>query len=120
VPPHVGYVTRYRGRVSFAPASPRRLISREDVEKQVRNRMTKADLGEHSARTELTMKKFGLLPRDFDVRDFMEKSSGPEVAGYYDPKTKKYRRRTGSRWSSGVRCWRMNSLTLCRSELRSG
>jgi hypothetical protein len=50
--------------------------------------MTKADLAEHFARTELTMKKFGLLPRDFDVRDFMEKSSGPEVAGYYDPKTK--------------------------------
>jgi hypothetical protein len=38
--------------------------------------MTKADLAEHCARTELTMKKFGLLPRDFDIRDFMVKSSG--------------------------------------------
>jgi hypothetical protein len=66
----------------------RRLISREDVEKQVRDRMTKADLTEHFARTELTMKKFGLLPRNFDIREFAVKSSGQEVAGYYDPKTK--------------------------------
>jgi hypothetical protein len=66
----------------------RRLIGREDVEKQVRDGMTKADLAEHFARTELTMKKFGLLPRDFDIREFMVKSSGQEVAGYYDPKTK--------------------------------
>ena len=66
----------------------RRLVSRQDVEKETRDQLTKTDLKDHFARTELTMKKFGLLPRDFDIREFAVKSNGEDLAGYYDPKTK--------------------------------
>jgi len=34
------------------------------------------------------MKKFGLLPREFDLRDFLVKANGQQVAGLYDEETK--------------------------------
>ena len=40
------------------------------------------------ARSEMTMKKFGFLPREFDLRDFLAKANGKEVAGYYDEEKK--------------------------------
>jgi hypothetical protein len=39
-------------------------------------------------RSELVLKKFGLLPRDFDLQTFLVALLKEEVAGYYDPKTK--------------------------------
>jgi hypothetical protein len=39
-------------------------------------------------RSELVLKKFGLLPRDFDLGKFLVVLLKEQVAGYYDPKTK--------------------------------
>ena len=39
-------------------------------------------------RSELVLKKFGLLPRTFDLETFLVSLLREEVAGYYDPKTK--------------------------------
>ena len=39
-------------------------------------------------RSELVLKKFGLLPRDFDLGKFLVMLLKEQVAGYYDPKTK--------------------------------
>ena len=39
-------------------------------------------------RSELVLKKFGLLPRDFDLQSFLVSLLREQVAGYYDPKTK--------------------------------
>jgi hypothetical protein len=39
-------------------------------------------------RSELVLKKFGLLPRNFDLETFLVSLLREEVAGYYDPKTK--------------------------------
>src|SRR5438270_8866242 len=39
-------------------------------------------------RSELVLKKFGLLPRTFNLHDFLIKLLGEQVAGYYDEKTK--------------------------------
>jgi hypothetical protein len=38
-------------------------------------------------RSELVLKKFGLLPRDFDLQKFLVALLREQVAGYYDPKT---------------------------------
>src|ERR1700680_3826621 len=38
-------------------------------------------------RSELVLKKFGLLPRDFDLQTFLVALLREQVAGYYDPKT---------------------------------
>ena len=39
-------------------------------------------------RSELVLKKFGLLPRDFDLEKLLVALLREQVAGYYDPKTK--------------------------------
>src|SRR5580658_10377372 len=39
-------------------------------------------------RSGLVLKKFGLLPRNFDLETFLVSLLREEVAGYYDPKTK--------------------------------
>jgi len=39
-------------------------------------------------RSELVLKKFGLLPRDFDLQTFLVALLREQVAGYYDMKTK--------------------------------
>ena len=39
-------------------------------------------------RSEIVLKKFGLLPRDFDLQTFLVALLKEQVAGYYDPKTK--------------------------------
>ena len=66
----------------------RRLIGQADVEKYVRDRMSSKDYDERFARSEITMKKFGLLPREFDMRGFLVKSEGQQIAAYYDDDSK--------------------------------
>jgi hypothetical protein len=66
----------------------RRLVSRADVEKETRDQMTKADVASRFSHSELTMKKLGLLPHDFNVEEFVVNARGQDVAGYYDPNTK--------------------------------
>jgi hypothetical protein len=39
-------------------------------------------------RSELVLKKFGLLPRDFDLEKLLVELLREQIAGYYDPKTK--------------------------------
>jgi hypothetical protein len=66
----------------------RRLVAEKDVEKFFKERLAKQEYAQRFARAELTMKKFGLLPRDFDLRDFLVKANGQQVAGFYDDETK--------------------------------
>ena len=40
------------------------------------------------AQEELSMKKLGFLPRDFNLKEFLVKSTGQEIAAYYDDETK--------------------------------
>src|SRR6202049_1888771 len=40
------------------------------------------------SRAELVLKKFGLLPRDFDLGTFLVALLKEQIAGYYDPKTR--------------------------------
>ena len=66
----------------------RRIISPDDVEKSARERVSKKDFSDRFERSELTMKKFGFIPRDFDLKEFMIKVGRKEIAGYYDDETK--------------------------------
>jgi hypothetical protein len=66
----------------------RQLVGREEVEKYTRDQMKKAEFMQRFARSELTMKKFGFLPRDFNLREFLVKANGSQIAGYYDDETK--------------------------------
>jgi len=66
----------------------RRLVSAAEVEKYTREQEAKQDFAKRFASSEATMKKFGLLPRDFDLREFLVKVNGKQIAAYYDFETK--------------------------------
>ena len=65
----------------------RQMASREQVRRYLTGRMNEDEGVQRLQRSEATLKKFGLIPRDFDLRTFMLELFENEVAGYYDPKT---------------------------------
>jgi hypothetical protein len=65
----------------------RRLTSRDEVEGYLTKHMKDEDV-KRLQRSELVLKKFGLLPRDFDLEKLLVALLREQVAGYYDPKTK--------------------------------
>ena len=66
----------------------RRLVGSDEVEKFTRQQQAKENYAQRFARSEVTMKKFGLLPRDFNLRDFLVKANGKQIGAYYDFDTK--------------------------------
>ena len=64
------------------------VVGQADIEKFTKERLAREEYSQRFARSELTMKKFGLLPRDFDLREFLVKANGQSVAGLYDEETK--------------------------------
>ena len=65
----------------------RRLTSRDEVVGYLTKHMKDDDV-KRLQRSELVLKKFGLVPRDFDLEKLMVSLLREQVAGYYDPKTK--------------------------------
>jgi hypothetical protein len=65
----------------------RKLTSREEVVSYLTKHMNDDDT-QRLRRSELVLKKFGLLPRDFDLEKLLVALLREQVAGYYDPKTK--------------------------------
>ncbi len=65
-------------------------MSRAEIERMiVKNLDDEATPAEMRA-NELTLKKFGLVPSDFQYRQFIVNLLTEQVAGYYDPKVKQY------------------------------
>ena len=65
----------------------RKLTSRDEVVSYLTKHLNDEDI-QRLRRSELVLKKFGLLPRDFNLETFLVALLREEVAGYYDPKTK--------------------------------
>jgi len=65
----------------------RKLTSRDEVFSYLSKHVNDEDT-QRLRRSELVLKKFGLLPRDFNLETFLFALLREEVAGYYDPKTK--------------------------------
>jgi hypothetical protein len=66
----------------------RELTTREQVQKYVEERLADDEDQKRLERTELVLKKFGLLPREFELRPFMLSLLREQVAGFYDAKRK--------------------------------
>jgi len=66
----------------------RQLVSKADVEKYAAKNLARPEFTERFAQEELSMKKLGFLPRDFNLKEFLVKSTGQEIAAYYDDETK--------------------------------
>jgi hypothetical protein len=65
----------------------RKLISRDQVQSYLLSNMKEDKDAQRLERSAAVLKKFGLLPRDFDLRSFLVTMLREQVAGYYDPKT---------------------------------
>jgi hypothetical protein len=65
-----------------------RFISREAVAKELRQKFDEDKDAKRMERSELVLKKFGLLDRDFNLRPFMLTLLTEQIAGFYDNKTK--------------------------------
>ncbi len=66
----------------------RRMINPDELEQSARENLSKKDYADRFGRSELTMKKFGLLPRDFDLKEFLVRAQRKDIAAYYDDDTK--------------------------------
>ncbi len=65
----------------------RRLISRPEVTKYLNSRMKNDESAKRLQRSALVLKKFGLLPPDFDLGPFLVSLLTEQIAGFYDTKT---------------------------------
>lgn len=66
----------------------RKLIDRDQVQAYIEREMREDEDAQRLKNGEMVLKKFGLVPRDFDVDSFLVQLMREQIAGYYDPKTK--------------------------------
>ena len=66
----------------------RRLTSRDEIIAYMQKSMSEDKDAQRLQRSELVLKKFGLIPQDFDLQKFLVALLGEQIAGYYDAKTK--------------------------------
>ncbi len=66
----------------------RALASRDQVQRYLEDHMKSDKDTQRLQRSAVVLQKFGLLPPDFDLKDFLVQLLREQVAGYYDPKTK--------------------------------
>jgi hypothetical protein len=69
------------------PIKPR-LITRNDVEKYLLEKMKDDKDAKRMERSEIVLKKFGLIDADFHLQSFLVKLLDEQIAAYYDSKTK--------------------------------
>ncbi len=66
----------------------RKLISRNEISKYLTKKFDEDESTRRMERSELVLKKFGLLDRDFRLRPFLLSLLTEQIAGFYDNKTK--------------------------------
>ena len=66
----------------------RKLQTRASVEKYVIEKFNEDEDAKRMQRSEIVLKKFGLLDRDFQLKPFLISLLTEQIAGYYDSKTK--------------------------------
>jgi hypothetical protein len=66
----------------------RRLVTRDEVEKYLMHQLQNDRDAKRLQSSELVLKKFGLLDRDFQLKPFLIQLLREQIAGYYDDKTK--------------------------------
>ncbi|MDW5264937.1 MULTISPECIES: hypothetical protein [Acidobacteriaceae] len=66
----------------------RKLISRDQVNRYLTKKFDEDEGTKRMERSEIVLKKFGLLDRDFHLRPFLLSLLTEQIAGFYDNKTK--------------------------------
>ncbi len=87
----VDEIMAFASKDSGLPAVPhvkRRLVSREEVNQYLVKNFDEDESAKRLQRSEIVLKKFGLLSQDFQLRPFLLQLLTEQIAGYYDDKTK--------------------------------
>jgi hypothetical protein len=87
----VDQILVFAGKDSGLPVKhevKRRLATRDEVVGYLEKSMAEDKDAQRLRRSELVLKKFGLIPRDYDLQKFLIALLREQVAGYYDPKAK--------------------------------
>lgn len=66
----------------------KKLATRDEVAKYIQDRLKEQGSGERFDRSALPLKKLGLLPRDFNLRQYMLGLYKEQVEGWYDARNK--------------------------------
>ncbi len=66
----------------------RKLLTRDEVKRELSQKMNDDEGTKRLERSELVLKKFGLLDRDFSLRPFLLSLLTEQVAAFYEPKTR--------------------------------
>jgi hypothetical protein len=66
----------------------RRLAKRDEVQSYIEKNLKEDKDAKRLERSSAVLKKFGLIPRDFNLSNFLVAMLREQVAGYYDVKTK--------------------------------
>ncbi|HUN83846.1 MAG TPA: hypothetical protein VMU48_05670 [Terracidiphilus sp.] len=66
----------------------RRMTTRAEVESYLKEKLNDDEDARRMQRSEIVLKKFGLLDRDFDLKPFLLSLLKEQIEAYYDPKTK--------------------------------
>jgi hypothetical protein len=66
----------------------RTLVSRDEVNRYLKKKFDEDESARRLERSEIVLKKFGLLDRDFHLRPFLVTLLTEQIAGFYDNKTK--------------------------------
>src|SRR5258708_30509290 len=75
-------------KLSIKHEVKRRMTTRDVVEKYVVEKFNDDKDAKRMQRSEIVLKKFGLLDRDFQLRPFLVSLLTEQIAGYYDNNTK--------------------------------
>ena len=70
------------------PHVKRKLVSRDEVNKYLIKNFDEDESAKRLQRSEIVLKKFGLLSSDFALRPFLLSLLTEQIAGFYDDKTK--------------------------------
>jgi hypothetical protein len=87
----VDEILQFAGKDTGLPINhkvKRRLTKRDDVQSYLEKSMKDDKDAKRLARSSAVLKKFGLIPRNFDLGSFLVAMLREQVAGYYDVKTK--------------------------------
>ena len=74
--------------LAAVPHVKRKLVTRDEVSRYLIKNFDEDESSKRLQRSEIVLKKFGLLNRDFNLRPFLLSLLTEQVAGFYDDKTK--------------------------------
>ena len=76
-------------KLPIAHTVKRKLISRDEVNQYLREKFDEDEGAKRMERSEIVLKKFGLLDRDFHLGPFLLSLLTEQIAGFYDTRRRR-------------------------------